>query len=305
MQRSTTHYILLTALALFLLSTAAIFVNFFSYHYPGNNYFPPHTLYIIVILILMYTGFLLQFGRNSQMAFYLKEIIYFFIVMAIIALATNATQYTPFPPIDQQILNFEESLGIDLKAILAWTHTKPTFKHSLNIIYDTLPYQMTYLPLVIIATKRWSIIREYYFLLLFSALIGFSFYYFFPTTAPSSIIQSPYFSTSQHATALKFMQIHQHIPPSTLNGGLIALPSFHVIWAWLCLYLLKSWPLAFFILLPMNLLLVGSCVLLGWHYPLDILGGIIVICISHAAYTVFCSKLHKNTFNLLGMRSYF
>lgn len=291
--------IIYTALLLFFLSIVAITVNFFGSQYLGNNYFPPHSAYLILALILMYSGFLLQFGRDSQLAAVLKEIIYFFIVMALLALATNAVQYTPFPPIDQHIVDIETLLGIKLSSVLAWTQTKPDFKELLALIYDTLPYQMAYLPLLVIATKRWELLREYYFLLLFSALLGFTFYYFFPTTAPASILQGPYFSPSQQATGLKFMQIHQHIQPSTLEGGLIALPSFHVIWAWLCLYLLKGWPIAFLTLLPINLLLIASCVLLGWHYPIDILGGFVVILISHLAYYILLKKPHSRK-ELLG-----
>jgi membrane-associated phospholipid phosphatase len=276
------------------LSITAIAVNFFCYQYAGNNYFPPHASYMLLALALMYIGFLLQFGRSSHIVAILKETIYFFLVMSLLALATNATQYTPFPIIDKHILTFEKSLGINIESIIAWTQTKPLFKKILEYIYDTLPYQMAYIPLLVIATKKWHVIREYYFLFMFSALLGFTFYYFYPTTAPASIIHSPYFSESQRATGLKFLQIHQHQQPTTLDGGLIALPSFHVIWAWLCLYLLKCWPIAFIIMLPVNLLLIASCVLLGWHYPLDVLGGIIVIIFSHGVYTFIVARMERS-----------
>lgn len=201
--------------------------------------------------------------------------------MCIIALVTNAVQYTPFPPIDEYILKFEVRLGIKMPAILAWLYHHPTFKTLLNFIYDSLPYQMTYIPLALILLGKKTYIREYYFLLLISALMGFSFYYFFPTTAPASIINSDYFSEAQHATELKFIQIHQHIAPTTLDGGLIALPSFHAIWAWLCLYAVRGWPIIFFTLLPVNCLLILSCVLLGWHYFLDIVSAWILIFFAH------------------------
>lgn len=284
---ASTRSILYISIIILFLSFTAIAVNFFIYQYPGNNYFPPDTSYLLLTLILMYSGFLLQFGNASQLAAILKEIIFFFLVMSLIALATNAVQYTPFPTIDSYILAFEKSLHINFETLLAWPQKKPLIKKTLEFIYDTLPYQMTYLPLLVIAAKRNELIREYYFLLLFSTLIGFTFYYFFPTTAPASIIQNAYFNESQHATGLKFIQIHQHKQPTTLDGGLIALPSFHVIWAWFCVYLLKSWPIAFFIMLPVNLLLITSCILLGWHYPLDVLGGIVVIGITHGAYFAF------------------
>lgn len=275
-----------SATILFILSTIAILINVLIYHFPGNNYFPPHTIYLFLSLILMHYGFLLQFGQDSQLAKITKEVIYFFLVMSLLALATNAAQYTPFSIIDPQILALENYLHIDMKAIISWTQSKPLFKTILAFIYDTLPYQMAYIPLFVIVTKRWRVIHEYYFLFIFSALLGFTFYYFFPTTAPASVIQSPYFDASQHATGLKFNQIHQYIPPTTMTGGMVALPSFHVIWAWFCLYLLWSWKYIFILLLPVNLLLIASCVLLGWHYPIDILGGVLIIFCSHSAYRI-------------------
>ncbi len=281
---------LYAATLLFLLSVGAFCVNSFGYHYPGNNYFPTHSSLFAITLVLMYGGFSLQFGRASVPARIVKEIMFYFLVMCVIAFATNAAQYTPFPTIDKSILSIETSLHIDLQMIVSWTHAKPMLKTLLTFIYDTLPFQMTYLPLFIIATGRIHYIREYYFFLLVSAIIGFSFYYFFPTTAPASMFAHHYFSTEQQATGLKFMQIHQHIQPSTIEGGMIALPSFHVIWAWFCLYLLRGWALGILLLLPINLLLMLSCALLGWHYPIDILGGFIVIFFTHGLYYLLQKK---------------
>jgi membrane-associated phospholipid phosphatase len=196
--------------------------------------------------------------------------------MCLIALATNAVQLTPFSPIDMYIVRFESKLNINMVRILEWTNTYPGFKDLLNVIYNSIHYQMSIIPLVIIVSGRFYLLREYYFLLLVTAIIGFAFYYFFPTTAPASIISSSLFSPEQTATGYKFNQIHNHINPTTKEGGLIALPSFHTIWAIFCVYLLKEWMIPCIILLVINVLLITSCVLLGWHYPIDILGGLIL-----------------------------
>ena len=282
--QSTSRCFVYAALLLFFLSLIARGINFFNDEYPGNNYFPPNTIDILFTIILIYGGCVIQFGHHSWIVSRLMDILIFLLVLLTIAFATNSVQFTPFPTIDQAIINIERSFHIDLNAMISWTNHQPLCLKILAFTYDTLSYQMTYIPLLLIMAKRHNELHEYYFLLLFSTILGFTFYYFFPTTAPASLLESPYFMTSQQATGLKFLQIHQHIPPTTLDGGLIALPSFHVIWAWLCLYSLRIWPILFFILLPINLLLVASCVLLGWHYPMDILGGLIVILLSHIAY---------------------
>ena len=276
--------IICLGLLLLLLSIAALLINSTVMHYPGNNYFPPDSAVNILTLILIYAGLCLLFGKNTYWPTLAKEFFFFFLVISLILIATNAIQFTPFDTIDHRILALDASLCIDLNVLLAWVDKKPLFKSILENIYLSLAYQLLLFPLLVIATKRFNYVREFYFLLLISALIGFTFYYFFPTTAPASILTSPFFTEEQRATGLKFLQIHEHIPPTTKDGGMISLPSFHVIWAWFCLYLIRSWKIVFLLLLPINSLLMLSCVLLGWHYALDILGAGFVIIISHVLY---------------------
>lgn len=280
MQPKTDYPILFLAGLLCLLSLFAFLINALVYQYPGNNFFPVNVTLVWLILLINYTGLLLYFGKNTKATDAGKEILYFAGVMSIIAFASNAVQLTPFKPIDAQLLKMDKYLFIDMNAILAWINRYPNFKKLLEFIYDTLPYQMSILPLCVLATTRFYLLRDYYFLMLLTALIGFSLYYFFPSTAPASIIANPLFSSAQLATGYKFYQIHHHIQPTTNEGGLIAMPSFHAIWALLCVYLLKEWWIPCLLLFLFNLLLITSCVLLGWHYLVDIMGALILIAIA-------------------------
>ncbi|RMX18239.1 phosphatase PAP2 family protein [Legionella jordanis] len=274
---------------LFILSIIALAINHFIYKYQGNNYFPSNTLPIALLLFLALAGSYLQFGKQSIAVKISREIIFYFIVMSLIALATNAIQYTPFTPIDEKIINLEQAIHVNVPDILHWTLQHDVVTGVLVWVYDSLPYQMSLIPVFVILMRRFSYVREYYCLLLITALIGFSIYYFYPTVAPASSFKNPVFSESQLATGLKFNQIHQNIPPSTIEGGLIAFPSFHAIWAWLCLYLLRSWPIVFFLLLPVTVTLILSCVLLGWHYPLDLIASLIIVLMSHW-FCAFCGR---------------
>lgn len=278
------QWLILFACCTFLLAIFVIAINSCYFQYPGNYYFPEHCWYLVFTLLLMYAGFVLQAGKDSQLAHCLLESIYFFFVMLLLALATTAAQFTPFTPIDSNLLAIESALHIHLEALIQWTHSHPGLKKSFDVIYDSLAYQMCYIPLLIIASRQFKLLREYYFLLMVSALIGFSWYYCFPTTAPASMLNSDLFSLAQKATGLKFTQIHQHIPPSTLDGGLVAFPSFHVIWAWFCVHLVRHWRGLYWLLLGYNIILAAACVLLGWHYTLDLIGSICVIMASHALY---------------------
>ena len=289
--------IIRSSLVVLIASIIAWIVNALYNQYPGNNYFPPHTFFIGGSLLLIYAGMLLQYGKKSQLAVIMQETIFFFMVMALLIIATNAVQYTPFMPIDRKIIRYSAWLPIDLLDLMNWTYAHPRIQTYLEWIYRSLTHQMTYLPLLVIVFRRIVIVREYYFLLLVTTLLGYVFYYFFPTTAPASILDNPHFNVFQHATGLKFNQIHQHIQPTTLKGGMVSLPSFHVIWAWLCVHLLRPWPRIFWSMLLINLSLVASCVLLGWHYPIDVLGSVVVILIGHGLYAYCLSSALRTAAN--------
>lgn len=197
--------------------------------------------------------------------------------MSLVAFATNAVQYTPFPPIDEQILIWHGPFSESIKSAFAFTDTHASLKKLFNWCYASLDYQMAFLPLLSILLKDYETLHRYYQHLLLTLLLGFTCYYFFPTIAPASLLKLPYFSEAQYATGLKFKEIHEHLPPSTIEGGLIAFPSFHAIWAILCLILVKKIRFLFYPLLLNNIVLIASCVLLGWHYPLDIIAGIALV----------------------------
>lgn len=273
--------ILILSLILFVLSGSAFFINDNFFHFSGNNYFPKGSALLFLNLFLILIGVRTTFDKNHYASKLVWFVLMFFLVMAEIVLLTNAAQYTPFTPIDNKIVAFEHLLHIDMAGIIAWTNQHDNLRFVLGLSYDSLTYQLTIIPLAVALMGEFDRLKEFFCLLLFSAIIGFTGYYFFPTAAPASIVISHFFMPEQLATGIKFNEIHHHIPPSTLEGGMIALPSFHAIWAWFCLYLVRQWKILFFLLLAWNCLLIASCVLLGWHYFSDLLGSIILIVITH------------------------
>ena len=112
-------------------------------------------------------------------------------------------------------------------------------------------------------------------------------YYFFPTVAPASEFNSQFFVAAQYATATKFHQMHSYQPITTADGGLIGFPSFHVIWGLLCIYLVKDIRILFIPLIIINVLMIVSCVLLGWHYISDVLGGFLIVYLSYWIYNKY------------------
>jgi membrane-associated phospholipid phosphatase len=281
-----THHSFLTILVLLFVTCSAtiIIINTLYFHYPGNSYVPNNTIQIILIIGCIYLGCCLQWNKQTALTERLRYTLYLLLTMLLTIIGCTAIQYTPFPPIDALIFNWDKSMHIDLEKLLQWSGEHPFFHQIMATAYTCLSEEIFYFPFILILFGYFKKIHELCFLVLTSALIGYTLYFFFPTTAPASMILSPYFTSSHYATGLKFNEIHAHILPSTADGGLISFPSFHVIWAWFSAFIFLEWPIVFSLLLAGNILICISCVLLGWHYVSDITASIIIIAITHYAY---------------------
>lgn len=265
--------------------------NYFVYQFPGNNYIPSGALAGFNAVVLLYLGSRLFFESGHRLTCCAGQLCLFYAVISCVALLTNGIQYTPFPAIDRYIISLEQYLNIHLLKLMQPFHHAPTINYCLTIIYESLNYQLVALPLlaIILSYLHPSVyiprLNHFYLLTLWTAFFGFALYYFFPTTAPASHFKSHLFTQSQYDTGLKFRQLHQYITPTTLDGGMIALPSFHTIWALLCLYLIRPLKWVFYPLCLCNSMLIIACVVLGWHYPSDIIAAFLILGVCHLLMT--------------------
>lgn len=276
--------LLLPAILFFCFSVVVLIFNILIYQFPGINYLQHNFESILIFLFINIVLLFRILGIQIITKKIIQEYLLFILVSVLIVFGANAIQYTPFNPIDASILALEKKLHIDSLASIIWTHQHPEIYQYLQHIYNLLTLEMIIFPIYVLTIKKYDYLHDYFFLLLTAACIGFIFYYFFPTTGPASHFPSSYFSIDQLATGVKFDQIHHYQQPTTQSGGLIAMPSFHVIWAWLIVYLIRFKPLYCIPTAIINIFLTGACVLLGWHYYLDIVGSLIVLLISFLIY---------------------
>lgn len=276
-------------------------LNQFWLGFPGLFYFQPTLVTLVVLIILVRIGLKIQFESIEHTALWkmLHASNSYILIIALIIFSTGAIQYTPFKVIDNEIVTVEHYLHLHLESIISWTNSHSLVHLIAGITYDSLEGQIIFLPILVIIARQYDVAYEFCFLVLTTWLIGASIYFFFPTAGPASVIDSPYFELSQRATGLKFWQLHHYIQPTSADGGLIAMPSFHVIWAWLLVYLLRPWRFAFSLLLVINSTMMASCVLLGWHYFLDVAGSFITLLTSHGLYYYF----HKSQERVVGQRA--
>ena len=119
-------------------------------------------------------------------------------------------------------------------------------------------------------------LRVFLYGTVYSSIIGSLIYYFFPSSGPAGIFRSADFFPVQLLTHLKYEQVHSFQPVTTLLGGLIAFPSFHVAWSILATYAALPKRNLFIVIAVLNTIVISSTVLLGWHYLVDVPAGILL-----------------------------
>lgn len=269
---------------LFFVILFCVFVDLANYFFLHLKVSPPWIVYepILPIIFIWYFGCVLEpyrlylSLRIRLFALYLLTIVCFF-------LGTHVCLLTPFSLwIDPWLLRVDRLLGFDSARILAWVHAYDQWKPILIFCYNSWVFEVLLVPLVLLIFGYLKNLAWLIYASLISIIIGGLIYFFFPSLPPASLVHSPYFMHSSHVLIQRFFDLRKHLPldPKTLSSGLISFPSFHVINA--LLSIIAVWPLKFirWPLLFLNIMLVLSTMMLGFHYLVDVLGALIIVAAS-------------------------
>lgn len=263
-------------LATLAVAFALIAVNDETRRFTGICYFPrPFTPLIFAALSSVATGLWIR-EREPRKAFVLVDAGYYALVMIASAALVTGIQYTPFPPIDAALARWDAALGYDTVAVLAWVAAHPVLRFALNRLYESTDLLLVLAPLPALWRQDRRVMRVYLHAVVYTFLAGSLFYYFFPSSGPASVFNSPHFLPVQRATYMKFLQVHAFLPVTTVLGGMIAFPSFHVAWSALVTYAARPYRGLFRAAVVWNALVIVSTVLLGWHYVVDVPAGLLL-----------------------------
>jgi hypothetical protein len=270
------HFLYLCFSTLFL-STIIVLVNKKYFLFLGYPY--AELSYILDIGLLFFMVYIVKnVLEKPKWVPKITDICLCFSSMFLIAFLTYAVQLSPFSSIDWLL---GQSEWLPLENTVNWTNHHELIRSSLKIVYNMLTYALIYCPIINILFGNRLATHQFCRFMLLSSLIGFTIYYFFPSSGPASYFGSEVFSKEQHANHVKFWIIHHGVQPINADGGLIAFPSFHVIYAWACCRVLRCMPkIIYYGFFSYFFLTCMSCFLLGWHYSTDFLGSFLVIYIT-------------------------
>jgi hypothetical protein len=280
-------------LVLFATAYALIAYNARVLHYPGISYFPREMTPVLFPLAELGALGLWLRRKHPRAAFALGHLAAYGLLTCAISMLVTGLQYTPYPPIDARLAAFDAALGLRVTALMAWTYSLPPLAWAMKACYLGLNIELFALPALVILLGDRRRVRVFLSAGGLSFLAGGLFYWFHPSSGPATVLASPHFTSEQLMTSLKFRQLHAGIPPSAGYGGMIAFPSFHVVWAVLLAWTARAdrrlWRAAG----PFNALAVASTLLLGWHFLADVLGGLALAAASLWAAELLHARLSR------------
>ncbi len=277
-----------TLLATFLLAAAMCAANALGPRYTGAEYFP--ALFVIPLLTafnVWLTG-ARQAARTGTPKPWLTDLGAYALAMLGLAALVQGMQYTPHAPIDPALLACDRRLGWDTAGALAWVAARPTLRWWLTRAYESTDLQLALAPLLPLLSRDARRSRVFVHAMMYASVLGALCYWFLPSSGPASVVGSPHFPWVQRATYMKYSQVHSWSPVTTVWGGMVAFPSFHVAWAALTVYAAAGdrralWPVA-----ALNVVVAASTVVLGWHYLVDVPAGLalagLALCLGEAAH---------------------
>jgi len=185
-------------------------------------------------------------------------------------------QFTPFPLVDSQLNHVDLMLGFNSAHWFNWTMHHPWAYRISTYVYAFLQHELLWVPVILALLEQKRSLDIFFTCCLLTSAIGFTIYYFFPTTEPANVVHGATFLHEQYLVVQQFKQMHAHKAVTDAIGGVVGLPSFHVIWSILLVYAARNKKWLFYPLLVMNSLIILSTLTLAWHFLADVLAGFVV-----------------------------
>jgi len=247
-------------------------------------------------------GLLLPFafsfeGRNLQQ---FSNLLTGFLCMVVfnlfLAILTYAGTPLNAPLTDSLLIQYDAALGIHLPSIVDWFQQHPTLNRTFHLIYSSV-LSSTLLALIVLGldsdVRR---LREFVTHYMLAGLITTLIYFLMPAEAPAQA-----FGYGQTAAQLSFIE-HFHalragqFPLVSMNNleCLVTFPSFHTTWALLIAYSLRHYRRLFVPMLLLNVGVAISTVTTGWHYGIDVIGGLLVAALAVLITRISSRWLHAD-----------
>ena len=262
---------LIVVVIMFLFSIVTYFYNKMHGSYSFAATEPQFLRDFIGVWIMYRFSTLIKYDRIRRLISAICFTVFCFIASF---MAANAISGTPsLHLLNWSLLAADVKLGFNQVALLNWTFQHPWLVSILHFAYNSWAPQFIIVPIALALFARSVHIAEWTYATLLALVIGGLIYFFFPSSSPASVLVSPYLPGSSYVCIAHFYGAHHALGIDANGCGLIDFPSFHVIDAVLNTLALRRVKVLGIIMLILNLLMIASTLMLGYHFLVDVIAG--------------------------------
>jgi hypothetical protein len=240
----------------------------------------------LVLLLILLAGVAFYRWRRLERAVNLLAMTFWAVLISnLLLLPQYIAARQPAEWCDAQLARADALLGVQVPDVLRLMDHVPAFSRALEVAYGTLIFLMTLAIMVPPLCGRMYKAKEFAIASVVAAAISLPLFAVFQARGPWDYYgYAPSPPQAASAEALRALKSPEWfvVSLSDLNG-LICFPSFHTILALLSANALWSIPYLRWPSAALALLIVLATVTTGWHYLVDVAGGVAVAVVSVAA----------------------
>ena len=281
---------LITVIVVFsLLLIVAAILNFYLWQY--QMFMPFYVPYLFFLAIVFYGVGLYSNNEQLRSLRNIKWLGLFVLVALFHYISPGIIITTPFHAHDADLYRVGKWLGYDHVAVFNYLVDHPLANLCLDVIYNSLDLMMLIVPLLLIINGQERNVCRFCAYLMMTFLIGSVIYYCYPSIGVAAVLPELNFPSLDKQLVYQFNFIHEYRHFTGFVVPVISMPSFHTIWAMLFAFVAKSYSRIKYWGLLYGLLVIASALLVGGHFVLDIVVGIVI------AYIVWYIVEKNNAIN--------
>lgn len=230
--------------------------------------------FICLSIIFLFYVFCKIFRQAPRIVLFLESLLFIliFILLLLVFCFLMATLNYPF--IDSTLVFIDSIFEINSSTIVLWFRTHESLTYIFSHIYKTYFYQIPFIILYFSIRGDALVLQRFVMQFMIALILTIIISGFLPALGPYVWYNYPP-SPTLAAALTQLLEIRNGILDFSQKNGIVSLPSFHTVAAFLYMYTFRNENKVIFILIVvLNILMIFSCIPIGEHYFADILGAI-------------------------------
>ena len=236
-------------------------------------------------LIAYVYAFARSAAADPKMVFSLGSISQIILVSTIVGPLSYVANAANWPLQDHALLIIDRAIGMDPEPIARFVEAHPTIEHWLNVGYGFIKWPLLGIPIILTMTVRLVRLQLFISALCFALAVTIAISALAPAIGTfyglnlssesfTSLNTTVYAAQLRDIVALRNGTL-RHLELYQL-AGIVSFPSFHAASA--VLYMWALWPVRGFasLSIAMNTLMILATPVVGAHYMIDVIGGILL-----------------------------